>query len=577
MKRYLKYIKPYKLYFILAPVFMMAQVAADVFLPSLVADIVNIADTGGDTGQIAEKMVLMVILSCLSMIGTMLGVMFAVRATVNFAADLRMDVFKKVQTFSYSTLDKFTTGSLITRLTNDITQIQRVTEQFLRMGLRTPALMIGSFIMAFKMNIELAMIVFFIMPVIAVTVVTIMKKSHPRFIAMQKKIDALNIRVQEAMTNVRVIKTFVRGDYEKEKFEEANEDLRQTSVFASKLMLIQRPIMTIAMNFTNLAVIWFAGRLIMADRMPIGNLTAFTTYIAQILASLTMFAMVLMRMSRAIASANRVTEVLTAYEELNDDNAAHKDAQVTNGSIEFKDVSYRYYKTSPSKVLDNISFKINGGEVVGIVGATGSGKTTLVQMIPRLADADEGQVLVDGIDVRDYSLRNLRNQVAMVLQNNLLFSGSIEENLRWGDENATWEEITDMAKAAQAHDFVMSFTDKYDSEIGQGGVNVSGGQKQRLCIARALLKRPKILILDDSTSAVDTATEARIRKCFNDELKGATKIIIAQRITSVIDADKILVMDAGRIVGEGTHEELLKSCREYQDICYSQMSGEESA
>lgn len=555
----------------------MAQVAADVFLPSLVADIVNIADTGGDTGQIAEKMVLMVILSCLSMIGTMLGVMFAVRATVNFAADLRMDVFKKVQTFSYSTLDKFTTGSLITRLTNDITQIQRVTEQFLRMGLRTPALMIGSFIMAFKMNIELAMIVFFIMPVIAVTVVTIMKKSHPRFIAMQKKIDALNIRVQEAMTNVRVIKTFVRGDYEKEKFEEANEDLRQTSVFASKLMLIQRPIMTIAMNFTNLAVIWFAGRLIMADRMPIGNLTAFTTYIAQILASLTMFAMVLMRMSRAIASANRVTEVLTAYEELNDDNAAHKDAQVTNGSIEFKNVSYRYYKTSPSKVLDNISFKINGGEVVGIVGATGSGKTTLVQMIPRLADADEGQVLVDGIDVRDYSLRNLRNQVAMVLQNNLLFSGSIEENLRWGDENATWEEITDMAKAAQAHDFVMSFTDKYDSEIGQGGVNVSGGQKQRLCIARALLKRPKILILDDSTSAVDTATEARIRKCFNDELKGATKIIIAQRITSVIDADKILVMDAGRIVGEGTHEELLKSCREYQDICYSQMSGEESA
>lgn len=577
MKRYLKYVKPYRLYFILAPLFMMAQVAADVFLPSLVADIVNIADQGGDTHQIFIKMMVMVGLSFLSMVGTMLGVMFAVRATVNFSADLRMDVFRKVQTFSFSTLDRLTTGSLITRLTNDITQMQRVTEQFLRMGLRTPALMIGSFIMAFKMNIKLAMIVFVIMPVIATTVVTIMRKSHPRFVFMQEKIDALNTRVQEAMTNVRVIKTFVRDDFEKEKFEEANEELRQASVHASLLMLIQRPIMTISMNFTNLAVIWFAGRLIMGNMMPIGNLTAFTTYIAQILASLTMFAMVLMRASRAIASANRVTEVLTTYEELNDDDAAFKDLQVTSGAIEFKNVSYRYYKTSPAKVLDNISFKVNAGDVVGIVGSTGSGKTTLVQMIPRLQDADEGQILVDGVDVRDYSLRNLRNRVAMVLQNNLLFSGSIEENLRWGNENAAWDEIIEMASAAQAHDFVMSFTDKYDSEIGQGGVNVSGGQKQRLCIARALLKKPKILILDDSTSAVDTATEARIRKCFDEQLKGTTKIIIAQRITSVIDADKILVMDEGRIVGEGTHDELMKSCTAYQEIYYSQMGGEVSA
>lgn len=577
MKRYLKYVKPYKLYFILAPIFMMAQVAADVFLPSLVADIVNIADQGGDTHKIFMKVMMMVALSCLSMAGTMFGVIFAVKATVNFSADLRLDVFKKVQTFSFATIDRITTASLITRLTNDITQMQRVTEQFLRIGLRTPALMIGSFVMAFKMNIKLAMIVFVIMPVIAVTVVTIMKKSHPKFRFMQTKIDGLNTRVQEAMTNVRVIKTFVRDEFEKEKFEEANEQLKDASVDASKLMLLQRPIMTIAMNFTNLAVIWFAGKLIMGNVMPIGNLTAFTTYIAQILSSLTMFAMVLMRTSRAVASANRVTEVLTTEENLNDNAARFKDLKVTRGEIEFKNVSYRYYKTSPAKVLDDISFKINAGEVVGIVGATGSGKTTLVQMIPRLQDADEGEVLVDGIDVRDYSLQNLRNQVAMVLQNNLLFSGTVEENLKWGDEDASEEAMIEMASAAQAHDFVMSFTDKYESEIGQGGVNVSGGQKQRLCIARALLKHPQILILDDSTSAVDTATEARIRKCFDEQMKGATKIIIAQRITSVIDADRILVIDEGRLVGNGTHEELMDSCETYREIYYSQVSREVSA
>ncbi len=393
---------------------------------------------------------------------------------------------------------------------------------------------------------------------------------------MQKKLDRVNSGIQEALTNVRVIKSFVRGNYEEEKFSEANQDLKEASLSAFRVMILMMPVMTLAMNLTVLAVVWFGGNQVIAGGMQVGDLTAFITYITQILMSLMMLSMVLLQSSRAIASAKRVQAVLNEEIDLTDDCASRKDLQVQKGKIEFKNVSFRYYKDNHEKVLDNISFVVNPGETIGIIGSTGCGKTSLVQMIPRLYDADEGEVLVDGINVKEYSLQHLRNGVGMVLQKNVLFSGTIEENLQWGDESASEDMVSAAARAAQAEEFINSFTDGYDTELGQGGVNVSGGQKQRLCIARALLKKPKILILDDSTSAVDTATESKIRESFSTTLKETTKVIIAQRITSVMEADKVIVMDEGKIVGEGKHEELLKGCEAYQEIYYSQMDKEDA-
>jgi len=394
---------------------------------------------------------------------------------------------------------------------------------------------------------------------------------------MQKKIDGVNTTVQENLTNVRVVKSFVREDFENEQFRKANRDLKESGLRAINVMIFTMPLMTFFMNFTSLAVVWFGGKQVMAGDMMIGDLTAFITYITQILSSLMMLSMIFMNASRAIASSKRIGEVLDEQVDLNDLNARYPDKQITEGRIEFKNVNFRYYKNNHEKVLDNMNLTIEPGKMVGIIGSTGCGKTTMVSMIPRLYDVDEGQVLVDGVDVRDYSLKNLRNGVGMVLQKNVLFSGTIKDNLKWGDENATDEEIRSAAESAQADGFVTNFTDGYDMKLDQGGVNVSGGQKQRLCIARALLKKPKILILDDSTSAVDTATEARIRMAFNNELKDSTKIVIAQRITSVKDADMIVVVNEGQITGVGTHEELLKTNQEYQEIYYSQMDKEVTA
>ena len=386
---------------------------------------------------------------------------------------------------------------------------------------------------------------------------------------MQKKLDNLNSGIQENITNVRVIKSFVRQDFETEKFEDANSDLMNTTMRALKIVITTMPIMTLAMNITTLLVVWFGGNFVVGGSMGVGDLTAFTTYITQILMSLMMVSMLFLQLSRALASSTRITEVLKTDVDLTDENAGQKDKKVENGRVEFKNVYFKYYEKRKENVLENISFTAEPGEIVGIIGTTGSGKSSLVQLIPRLYD-----VLVDGVNVKDYGLKNLRDGVGMVLQKNVLFSGSIEENLRWGDENATMEEIRAAADAAQADGFVNAFTDGYNMELGQGGVNVSGGQKQRLCIARALLKKPKILILDDSTSAVDTATEAKIRQAFTTSLKHSTKIIIAQRITSVIDADKIIVLEDGKIVGMGNHNELMKNCEEYRDIYYSQTDKE---
>lgn len=574
MKRYWKYIKPYLPAFIIGPLMMIVEVIGEVVLPKLMANIINVGVTNGSAGYITGTGALMILVALLMMAGGVGGAYFGAKAAVSFAADLRKDAFDKVQTFSFANLDQFSTGSLITRLTNDITQVQNLINMALRMMLRAPGMLIGALIMAFDMNAELAVIVLIVIPILVGAIAVLIKIAFPKFKIMQKKLDALNSNIQEMLTNVRVIKSFVRGDYEEKKFAASNEDLKQTSLGAFKTIIIVMPLMMLMMNGTTLAVVWFGGRQIIVGNMQVGDLTAFTTYIVQILMSLMMLAMVILQSSRALASLSRIREILDTEVDLNDEHCKEPDKIVSSGRVEFRDVSFRYYKENKEAVLSHISFAVKSGQTLGIIGSTGSGKTTLVQMIPRLYDVDEGEVLVDGVNVKDYTLENLREGVSMVLQKNVLFSGSILENLMWGDENASMEEVRKAAAAAQADGFVSSFTGGYEMDLGQGGVNVSGGQKQRLCIARALLKKPKILILDDSTSAVDTATEAKIRESFAGELKNTTKIIIAQRISSVQEADEIMVLDDGKIVGFGKHEDLLVSCEAYQEIYYSQMDKE---
>ena len=577
MKRYWKYVKPYLPAFIIGPLLMIVEVVGEVVLPRLMANIINVGAAQHNVPYIIGMGIVMVITAFLMMAGGIGGAYFAAKAAISFASDLRSDVFDKVQKFSFSNLDQFSTGSLVTRLTNDITQVQNVINMALRMMLRAPGMLVGALIMAFVMNAQLALVVLVVIPILVLLIALVIRTAFPRFDYMQKKLDGLNSTIQEMLTNVRVIKSFVRGEYEEDRFAKANEELKKSSLDAFKVVVLNMPIMMFLMNATTLGVVWFGGKQILAGAMPVGDLTAFTTYIVQILMSLMMLAMVLLQSSRALASIHRITEVLDTEVNLTDDGCAFPEKTVDSGEIEFKDVTFRYYKDNKEAVLSNISFRARSGQVIGIIGATGSGKTTLVQMIPRLYDADQGEILVDGVNVRDYSLKHLRDGVGMVLQKNVLFSGTIMENLMWGDGQATKEDILEASKAAQADPFVSSFTEGYMTELGQGGVNVSGGQKQRLCIARALLKKPKILILDDSTSAVDTATEAKIRESFNSTLKDTTKIIIAQRITSVMDADQILVLDEGQIVGMGSHEKLLKECESYQEIYYSQMDKEVSA
>ena len=575
MKRYKKYITPYLGAFLMGPLMMLTEVAGEVALPKLMSLIINNGVAGRDTGYILKTGLLMAAVVVCMAVGGILGSYFAAKASISFTTDLRRDVFKKVQQFSFANIDSFSTGSLVTRLTNDIQQVQNVLTMGLKMALRAPGMFVGALFMAFMMNGRLAAILLVVIPLLSLAIGLILKTAFPRFEAMQKKLDRLNSGIQESLTNVRVVKSFVREDFEIGKFSGLNQDLRDSGMRALKIVIATMPVMMFAMNVTTLAVVWYGGNLIIGGSMPVGDLTAFTTYIVQILMSLMMLSMVFFQSSRARASLKRITEVLDTVVDLNDDQAARKELRVEKGSVEFKDVSFGYGKGG-DRVLEHISFKAEPGQTIGIIGATGSGKTSLVQLIPRLYDVTEGAVLVDGVDVRDYSLKNLRNGVGMVLQKNVLFSGTIEENLRWGDEDASREELVKAAVNAQADGFVTAFKNGYHTEIGQGGAGVSGGQKQRLCIARALLKKPKILILDDSTSAVDTATEAAIRESFKNELKDTTRIIIAQRISSVQDADRILVLDDGKIIGSGTHEELLRTCRAYEEI-YVTQTGENRA
>lgn len=571
MKRYFKYIKPYLPYFIIGPLMMVVEVIGEVTMPYLMAQLINNGIANRDVTYIVSTGLLMVVVALFMMGGGVGAAYFGAKAAVNFASDLRKDVFAKVQQFSFHNIDSFSTGSLVTRLTNDITQMQNMVNMCLRMMLRAPGMMIGSIIMAFMMNAKLAVILLIAMPILMVAIGTVTFFAFPRFEVMQKKLDKLNSKIQESLTNVRVIKSFVREKHEEKNFKQANGDLMESSLRAFKIVILNMPIMALAMNITTLVVVWFGGQQIIAGDMPVGDLSSFISYITQVLMSLMMLGMIILQSSRAMASSKRICEVLDTEVDLTDENASQPDKKVESGKIEFQNVSFRYYKENHEKVLNNINLTIESGQTVGIIGSTGCGKTTLVSMIPRLYDVDEGQVLVDGLDVKEYGLTNLRDGVGMVLQKNVLFSGTILENLQWGDSEASMEEIRRVADAAQADGFVTSFPEGYETELGQGGVNVSGGQKQRLCIARALLRKPKILILDDSTSAVDTATEAKIRETFSTSLKDTTKIIIAQRISSVMDADQIVVMDEGEIVGLGTHDALLDTCEAYQEIYASQM------
>ena len=577
LKRWLHYARPYARYFVIGPLCMIVEVLGEILLPSLYGSIVNVGIAEQNVWYIAGVCGLMILTAVLMMTGGVGGAYFASKASVNYAADLRRHVYSKIQKFSFANIHRVSTGSLVTRLTNDVTQIMNMINMLMRMCLRAPGMLIGALIMTIAMNPSLVVVLAVSIPLLAVIIVTVVRTGFPRFTRMQAKMDGLNNKIQEDLTNVRVIKSFVREDFEKERFAQANGDLKSTTMRALSVVIMMMPAMMLVMNFTILAVIWFGGQQVIGGSVAVGDLTAFINYVTQILMSLMMLTMVFMNSSRTVASARRISEVLDEKIDLTDERAAHRELSVARGEVEFKNVSFRYYKTSDEKVLDNINLTIRPGETVGIIGSTGCGKTTLVSMIPRLYDVDEGEVLVDGIDVRDYDLVKLRDGVGMVLQKNVLFSGTIEENLRWGDADAPVEAIAEAAKSAQADDFIRKFPEGYQTVLDQGGTNVSGGQKQRLCIARALLKRPKILILDDSTSAVDTATEMRIRAAFRNELRDSTKIVIAQRVTSVMDADKIVVMDEGRITGVGTHAELLASNREYQEIYYSQMDRKEEA
>lgn len=570
MSKYRDSIKKYLYCFVLAPVFMILEACGEFILPYLNANVIDRGAANGDIAYILQNGFYMVMVALVMLAGGVFGAYFAIKGSAHLAADVRGKTFRKIQEFSFANIDDFSTGSLITRITNDITQIQNFAQSLMRGCFRSPVMLIGAVCMSFALNPKLAAVICVVIPFLTLAIVLLIRIASPRYTQMQIKLDSLNNQINETITNERVIKSFVREENEKERFSAVNSVLMQKSVSALKMMILMQPISALAINITTLAVVWIAGKQIIIGDMEVGTLTAFITYLTQILTALNFLANIFLQGTRAAASDRRISEVLQAEVDLTDDKAGSRDLDIKRGEIEFRDVSFRYLKKNRENILDHISLRINAGDFVGIVGSTGSGKTSLISLIPRLYDADEGSVLVDGTDVRELSLRKLRDGVAVVLQKNTLFSGTISENLRWGKENASMEELRWACQVAHAEEFIRSFPDGYETELEQGGTNLSGGQRQRLCIARALLKHPKILILDDSTSAVDTATDAGIRKAFREELHGMTKIIIAQRISSVMDADQIVVMDQGRIEDVGTHDELIRRCVTYQEIYYSQ-------
>lgn len=560
------------------PLFVAAGGVLEQLQPRFMANIVNNALQGAALSDAARMGIIwqnglwMLLIALARVACGILGVYFISVGAFRFGSALRRAMYHKVQSYAYSNIDKFSTASLVTRLTNDVSNIQNTVTQTLRMTTFTGAMLITGVVNAVQINSSLAALTLAAVPVIAGVISFVVIKGFPLFRKMQQKIDALGARVQETAGNIRVIKSFVREKHEQQRFEGASRDLYETSVRASGLMVIIGPVMQLVMNVITLLALWFGGNMVQSGEMQVGDLMSYNTYIMHILMSMMMMSMTLIMFSRAKACSMRIREVLAEQADIAEP-AEPITAPITRGEVEFRNVSFRYHADSPDPVLQNISFSLKAGEVLAIVGATGSAKSTLVNLIPRLYDVSEGAVLVDGVDVRDYGISTLRGGIGMVPQNNTLFSGTIADNIRWGNPDATDGQVEQAARDAQAHDFIMSFPQGYQTSLSQGGVNVSGGQKQRLCIARAMIKKPAILILDDSTSAVDTDTEARIRQSFHTNLKGTTVLLIAQRISSVYAADRILVLDNGRMAGLGTHEQLLQSNEIYQEIVRSQQKG----
>lgn len=574
MIKLFRYLKPYKWAVILAPLFMLLEVLMDLMQPRFMERIIDIGLKRGDIGYILRTGLIMILAALIGMVGGGGCVVFSSIASQNFAYDLRCELFKKVMAFSFKNVDRFRPETLITRLTNDVVQIQNVVMMMLRIVVRAPLLFIGGIIMTLTIDPKLSLVLFVSIPFVILIFYFMIKFSFPLFSQLQKRIDRVNAVMRENLLGSRVVKAFVRHEHEQKRFYDANQNLLQTSLKAFGIVVITMPLFGFVMNMAMVGVVWFGGFEVKYGNLQVGQLMAFINYTMQILFSLMMIGNIFLFITRASASAERINEVLDCGIDIKSkENAIKKPIEF--GKVEFRNVTFYYNQDEESPALENISFVVNPGEIVGIIGTTGSGKSTLVSLIPRLYDVQEGEVLIDDINVKDYDVEVLRKSISIVLQDTILFTGSIKENIAWGNENATMEEIIQAAKAAQAHHFIMSFEKGYDTDVSERGVNLSGGQKQRISIARAILKKPKILILDDCTSAVDMATEKKIQAALKEYMKGTTTFIIAQRISSIKHADKIIVMDAGKIVAIGTHDELVKSCPIYREIYLTQTGEEE--
>lgn len=571
IKHLLKSVREYKKDSILAPLFVSLEVILEVVVPFLLADLIDLGIDKGDMNYILKLGLILIVMYVISLACGALSGKFAAKASAGFAKNLRKDIFYKVQNFSFANIDKFSTSGIVTRLTTDVTNLQNAYQMIIRIAVRAPFMMIAALSMSFAINSQISLIFLCAIPILGVGLFFIMTHAHPLFEKVFKTYDKLNSVVQENLRGIRVVKSYVREDFEKDKFNNVSNEIYKYNVKAEKLLAWNSPLMQFCVYGCMILISWFGANLIVGSSMTTGELMSVFTYAMQIMMSLMMLSMIFVMIVMSRASCERICEVLD--EEIDLVNPENPIMSLSDGSISFKNVSFSYSKNMDKLCLKNINLEIKSGQTVGIIGGTGSAKSSLVKLIPRLYDVTDGSIIVGGNDVRKYDIETLRSEVAMVLQNNVLFSGTIKENLRWGDENASDEELIRVCKLAQADSFIQQFPNKYDTYIEQGGSNVSGGQKQRLCIARALLKKPKILILDDSTSAVDTKTDSMIRKSFAEEIPDTTKIIIAQRITSVQDSDVIILLDNGMIDAVGTHDELLKNSEIYREIYTSQVKG----
>lgn len=571
MKDFLKYLRPYKKEACLAVLCIELETVFELVIPLVMASIVDVGVANGDRRYILMKGLQMVLFALISLVLGQGSAMFSARCGQGVGAEIRKAEFAKLQQFSFANTDHFRSSSLVTRLTSDVTTIQNSLSTGMRPGFRSPVMMLTAMVASFYINPKLALVFFVAAPVLGILLFLIISHVRPLYGVMQGAIDLVNRIIQENLTAIRVVKSYVRGDYEIQKFDQVNTNLRDTAEHAFRLAALNMPAMQFVMYSTILCILWFGGRLVTMGGVKVGELTGFLSYVLQVLNSLMMFSNVFLMTTRALASWKRISEVMDEEIDIREDMPL--DLNVEQGDIRFEHVYFKYNKEAAEYVLSDISFHIKPGQTVGIIGQTGAAKSTLVQLIPRLYEATEGTVYIDGHPVQEYPLKHLRDSIAMVLQKNTLFSGTVKDNLRWGKEDATDEEIETACHIACVDEFIDRLERGYDTELGQGGVNVSGGQKQRLCIARAILKSPKVMILDDSTSAVDTATEARIREGLAQYMPGTTKIIIAQRISSVLHADQIIILEDGKINASGSHETLLANNRIYQEIYYSQQEG----